>query len=139
MGTSEKKHWGALVADLQHHFSVSDEIADAVLAWLVKRGALDAGNEYRAPDVIAALDGLFDDDAREMAWLIERNDLDRPHWFIDEIFPGRHGWTHEASEANRFATKAEAEAFPAYQMIASDPAISLTEHVFLGRAKRRAR
>lgn len=45
---------------------------------------------------------------------------------------GFHWWTETAAEAKRFATIAEAEAFPAYQMIASDPTISLTEHVFLG-------
>lgn len=39
----------------------AEGIADAVLAWLVKRDALDADNEYRAPEVIAAFDDLMAD------------------------------------------------------------------------------
>lgn len=39
-----------------------EDIADAVLLWLVKREALDAGNEYTASDVITALDELFSDE-----------------------------------------------------------------------------
>jgi hypothetical protein len=34
------------------------EIADAVLSWMVKFDLLDAGNEYRASDVLAVLDDL---------------------------------------------------------------------------------
>ncbi|QWW74688.1 hypothetical protein [Agrobacterium pusense] len=36
--------------------SVAEEIADAVLSWMVRYDLLDAGNEYRAADVIAVLD-----------------------------------------------------------------------------------
>lgn len=36
-----------------------EQIADAVLDWLVKRGALDAGAEYHAADVISALNDLI--------------------------------------------------------------------------------
>ena len=36
--------------------SVAEEIADAVLSWMVRYDLLDAGNEYRAADVVAVLD-----------------------------------------------------------------------------------
>jgi len=36
----------------------AEEIADAVLSWMVKYDLLDAGNEYRATDVLAVLDDL---------------------------------------------------------------------------------
>lgn len=36
--------------------SVAEEIADAVLSWMVKYDLLDAGNEYQAADVLAVLD-----------------------------------------------------------------------------------
>ncbi|RWQ35486.1 MAG: hypothetical protein EOS20_18430 [Mesorhizobium sp.] len=73
---------------------------------------------------------------RQVSWLIERKDdavFQRPHWYHEEP-SGWHWWTVDAHEAKKFASKAEAEAFPAYQMIASDPAISITEHVFLAPA-----
>ncbi|MER8924309.1 hypothetical protein [Mesorhizobium sp. M0859] len=72
--------------------------------------------------------------AREVAWLIERKDaslFQQPHWYHEEP-NGWHWWTPAAHEAKRFVSKAEAEAFPAYQMIASDPTIRITEHVFIG-------
>jgi hypothetical protein len=71
---------------------------------------------------------------REVAWLIERKDYagyTGPHWYAENVDGGWHWWTPAASDAKRFASKAEAEAYPAYQMIASDPTISITEHVFL--------
>jgi hypothetical protein len=70
---------------------------------------------------------------REVVWLIERKDnavFQMPHWYHEEP-DGWHWWTMDASDAKRFASKAEAEAYPAYQMVATDPAISITEHVFL--------
>ena len=36
--------------------SVAEERADAVLSWMVRYDLLDAGNEYRAADVVAVLD-----------------------------------------------------------------------------------
>ncbi|WP_287206617.1 hypothetical protein [Mesorhizobium sp.] len=71
-----------------------------------------------------------------VAWLIERKGYagTAPHWYAENPENGWHWWTAYASEAMRFASKADAEAFPAYQMIASDPAISITEHVFLAPA-----
>ncbi|OJU66204.1 MAG: hypothetical protein BGO05_10175 [Rhizobiales bacterium 63-7] len=36
----------------------TDDIADAVLSWMVKHDLLDAGNEYHASDVLAVLDDL---------------------------------------------------------------------------------
>lgn len=36
--------------------AVAEEIADAVLSWMVKYDLLDAGNEYRASEVLAVLD-----------------------------------------------------------------------------------
>lgn len=70
----------------------------------------------------------------EVAWLIERKrDADWPHprWYAEND-KGFHWWTALATEAKQFATEAEAGTFPAYQMIAGDPTISITEHVFLG-------
>ncbi|RWO37267.1 MAG: hypothetical protein EOS11_28690 [Mesorhizobium sp.] len=74
---------------------------------------------------------------RQVAWLIEREGYagTAPHWYAENPEDGWHWWTAYASKAMRFASKAAAEAFPPYQMIASDPAISLTEHVFLSRAE----
>ncbi|MER9768910.1 Lar family restriction alleviation protein [Mesorhizobium sp. M0189] len=72
--------------------------------------------------------------SREVAWLIERKDaslFQQPHWYYEQP-DGWHSWRPNAHEAKRFATKAEADAYPAYQMIASDPTISTTEHVFIG-------
>lgn len=72
--------------------------------------------------------------AREVAWLIERKDaslFQQPHWYHEQA-DGWHSWRPNAHDAKRFASKAEAEAFPAYQMIASDPTILITEHVFIG-------
>lgn len=72
--------------------------------------------------------------ARPTAWLIERNDdavFQCPHWYHEEP-SGWHWWTPRAHEAKQFATRSDAEAFPAYRMISGDPSISLTEHVFMG-------
>ncbi|WP_095081656.1 Lar family restriction alleviation protein [Mesorhizobium sophorae] len=74
---------------------------------------------------------------RNTAWLIERKDgigkygspYTQPHWYAESEDGGWHWWTPDANEAKQFASKAEAEAFPAYQMIATDPAISVTDHV----------
>lgn len=88
-------------------------------------------------------------ETRQVAWLIEHKGYagsTLPHWYAENedaitvhaslatdagVARRWHWWTPTASEAKRFASKAEAEAFPPYQMIASDPAISVTEHVFL--------
>lgn len=67
----------------------------------------------------------------EVSWLIERNDLGEYTFWYAETKPGWHWWTPDASEALRFATKAEVEDFEPYRMISSDPHISITEHVFL--------
>lgn len=71
---------------------------------------------------------------REVAWLIERKWPDKsPSWYFeDALDPNWHEWSPTAALAKRFATKAEAETYPAYQMIAGDPNISITEHVFIG-------
>lgn len=71
------------------------------------------------------------DECRETGWLIERKNLGpRLFWYIEDS-TGWHDWTPVAADAKRFATRDEAEAFPAYRLIAKDPAISLTEHVFV--------
>lgn len=70
---------------------------------------------------------------RKIAWLIERRDdgdYRHPHWYIEDS-TGWHDWTADASAATRFDTKEEAAEFPSYKLIASDPNIRLTEHVFL--------
>ncbi|TIM16232.1 MAG: hypothetical protein E5Y67_03295 [Mesorhizobium sp.] len=74
---------------------------------------------------------------RQVAWLIEREGYagTAPHWYAENPEDGWHWWTVYASKAKHFASKAAAEAFPAYQMIATDPTISITEHVFLSRAE----
>ena len=72
-------------------------------------------------------------EARTVAWLIERkgdNEHPGPLWYAESA-GGWHEWVSVASDAKRFSTKAEAEAFPAYRMIAANPDISVTEHVFL--------
>lgn len=72
------------------------------------------------------------EEARDIAWLIERNNGDQPwSWYAENEDDGWHWWTTTAHEAKRFASKAEAEGFSAYRMIASDPTIIITEHVFL--------
>ena len=70
----------------------------------------------------------------ETGWLIENNGLEvRPMWFGEDPYKaGWHIWTDKAHRAKRFPTKEAAEAFQPYRMIASDPKISITEHVFLG-------
>ena len=76
------------------------------------------------------------DKQRETGWLIERRDnavFQMPHWYHEEP-SGWHWWTANAHEAKRFASKAEAAASPAYQMIAKDPEISITDHVFIVKA-----
>ncbi|RWE46803.1 MAG: hypothetical protein EOS79_11475 [Mesorhizobium sp.] len=73
---------------------------------------------------------------REIAWMIERKypvnsiGATEPRWYAERD-NGDHWWTANPHEGKRFATKAEADAYPAYRMIASDPAISLTEHVWI--------
>lgn len=71
--------------------------------------------------------------AREVAWLIERKDnavFQQPHWYHEEP-SGWHWWTRDANEAKRFASRAEAQAYHAYQAVASDPAITITEHMWI--------
>jgi hypothetical protein len=70
-------------------------------------------------------------DGRRVAWLIERKTADGARWYVEDE-RGRHDWTPDANFATSFATKAEAEDFPSYRMIAADPDISITEHVFIG-------
>jgi hypothetical protein len=75
-------------------------------------------------------------EGREVGWLIERKDdgdFREPHWYVEDS-AGWHEWTRIASNATRFTSKAEAEQFEPYRLIASDPHISLTEHVFLSGA-----
>ncbi len=66
---------------------------------------------------------------RKVAWLIERS-FPHPRWYAENSI-NWHWWTAIAADAKQFASKAEAEAFPAYQMIAGDPEISVTEHVLM--------
>lgn len=85
-------------------------------------------------EAVANFRKAFEPGGERTAWLIERKDngdFKQPHWYVENIVPGRHGWTTDANEAEQFATKADAEAYPAYKLIASDPAISITEHVFI--------
>lgn len=66
-----------------------------------------------------------------IVWLIERTDRSPgPQWFVDDGL-GWHDWTSDASSARPFISRAQAENFPPYRMIASDPAIRITEHVFI--------
>lgn len=73
------------------------------------------------------------------AWLIERRGFDKlaapytyaVHWYAQNEDDGWHWWTPVAADAKRFATRADAEQFPAYRMIASDPSISVTEHIII--------
>lgn len=46
----------ALSTDAEPVKTVAEEIADAVLSWMVKYDLLDAGNEYQATDILAVLD-----------------------------------------------------------------------------------
>lgn len=73
---------------------------------------------------------------REAVWLIERKGWgdNEPHWYA-ENGTGWHRWTKVAADAKRFASKSEAEAYSAYQQIADDPSITLTEHIFLSRLR----
>lgn len=72
----------------------------------------------------------------QTCWLIERKfgtegrGTTQPLWYAENDREW-HWWEPNAADAKRFASKAEAEAFPAYKMIASDPTISITEHVFM--------
>jgi len=71
--------------------------------------------------------------SRQIAWLIERkeNSGALPSWYAEKA-NGWHWWTPIAAEAKRFTSEHEAKAYPAYQMIATDTSISVTEHVFIG-------
>lgn len=71
---------------------------------------------------------------RDVAWLIERKNYAGgapTRWYAESGNHGWHFWASDAVDAKRFTTKAEAETYPAYQMIANDPDISVTEHVFM--------
>lgn len=121
------------------------ELIDATQALLdFPGGAYAPALENRARRAIDAvrssLSPLGEAEARatrEIGWLIERrfpaDGLEGPrHRWYAESRLDFHWWTDDANIAKKFPTKADAEAFPAYQMIASDPTISITEHVFLG-------
>jgi hypothetical protein len=77
------------------------------------------------------------DSAREVAWLIERKwpvnsiGTTEPRWYAENEDDGWHWWTTTAHEAKWFDSKEEAEAFEPYRMIASNPTISITEHVWI--------
>lgn len=47
---------------------------------------------------------------------------------------GWHSWTPQAHDAKRFPSKEAAEAFEPYRMIATDPNIKLTEHIFIDKS-----
>lgn len=105
-------------------------------SWYFAAFDLLHGEISRLPAATAvAVPGMVEGAGRTVAWLIERQDRHvygyLPHWYAEREDDGWHWWTDDATEAKRFETKAEAEAYPAYQQIASDPTISLTEHVFL--------
>lgn len=72
---------------------------------------------------------------RTTAWLIERANFKpedpRPHWYAENGC-GPYWWTPVAEYAKRFATEADVRADPTFKMIAADPNISVTEHVFWG-------
>ncbi|WP_192246153.1 hypothetical protein [Mesorhizobium silamurunense] len=80
--------------------------------------------------------GAVTEAMRETGWLIERKypvnsiGTTEPRWYAERP-NGDHWWTPVPNDAKRFASRAEAEAYPAYQMIASDPSISITEHVWI--------
>lgn len=65
-------------------------------------------------------------------WLIECKDLDhgRPVWYVEDA-TGWHGWTPDANTAKRFPSREAVEQFPPYRMIATDPNVTITEHVFM--------
>lgn len=127
--------------------SLVERLREAIRAY-AKAVARDTADQYadRKPEghwkpaweaVQAALDALFQPEPpRTVAWLIERRNFNgsaQPHWFAEDD-RGIHDWVPDANLAKRFPTEKAAGAFPAYKMIASDPDISLTEHVFLDRA-----
>lgn len=71
--------------------SVTEEIADAVLSWMVKYDLLDAGNEYQAADVLAVLDDFkpsyhsaLSAQVQDVAGTVEAFDRDHPelYWHI---------------------------------------------------------
>lgn len=55
-GRQHEREAALSAAEQQTAPSVAGEIADAVLSWMVEYDLLDAGNEYRAAEVIAVLD-----------------------------------------------------------------------------------
>lgn len=73
---------------------------------------------------------------RETGWLIERKyptntiGATEPRWYAERV-NGDHWWTPVPNDAKRFSSKNEAEAYPAYKMIAGDPTINITEHMWI--------
>jgi hypothetical protein len=93
-------------------------------------------SEALSAEALSHPEPVAQETGRLVAWLIERKfgvegrGTTEPLWYAEND-KDWHWWEHNAAEAKRFASKAEAEAFPAYQMIAADPTIIVTEHVFL--------
>ncbi|TAX57143.1 hypothetical protein ELI01_18880 [Rhizobium leguminosarum] len=71
-------------------------------------------------------------EAKSPFWLIERQNFGpSPVWYA-ETENGDHYWSSTAAEALPFTSRKEAEEFGPYQMIATDPDISIAEHQFVG-------
>lgn len=56
--TPKKDEYMRGYSDAVNEFAEGVRIADAVLSWMVKYDLLDAGNEYRASDVLEVLNEL---------------------------------------------------------------------------------
>lgn len=116
---------------------VLTQVEGDIEEWLIDYGyqKSDEREPLAAPSHPSPQGGAGPGDVRVVAWLIERKGLDtkhgRPHWYVENEDDGWHWWTPDASQAKRFATEQEARAFLPFQMISSDPDISVTEHVFL--------
>ncbi len=106
-----------------------------------KLQSVDAYGPHQKAAVSEAVDQLNDALARRtqpsagevVAWLIEYKNFDdrgRPGWYVEDQ-TGWHSWTPDANAANRFPTREAVEQFPPYRMIATDPNIAITEHVFM--------
>lgn len=121
-GISFEVDFNVNTAHPMKHQPVSTNLFDAVQADAMVRHMID-GLPAAAPT------------DRVVAWLIERKSAHDglTRWYAERSSDGWHCWVLAASMAKPFASEAEAKAYPAYQMIASDPAISITEHLFMGR------
>lgn len=140
-GISFKKTFNEHTPFPMKHEPTGTNLFDAMQATAMVRHMVEGLPAHSTP--------LAAQETRQVAWLIEHKGYagsTLPHWYAENedaiavhaslaMDPGVarswHWWTPTASEAKRFASMAEAEAFPPYQMIASDPAISITEHVFI--------